>query len=90
MTVITKYTLLPDDDVISQLRHETVATLLEELSFSEDASAELKEILSQVREQVAETFEGSGVVALGETIDEYNDSIDSAVQEEHRARQNRC
>ena len=77
-----KYTLLPDDDVISQLRHETVATLLEELNFSEDASAELKEILSQVREQATETFEGSGVVALGESIDEYNDSIDSAVQED--------
>ena len=77
-----KYTFLPDDDVIAQVRHETVATLLEKLSSSEEASAEFKEILSQVREQVAETFEGSGVVALGESIDEYNDSIDSAVQED--------
>ena len=35
-----------------------------------------------MREQAAETFKGSGVVALGESIDEYNDSIDSAVQED--------
>ena len=77
-----KYTFLPDDDVIAQVRHETVATLLEKLSSSEEASGEFKEILSQVREQAAETFKGSGVVALGESIDEYNDSIDSAVQED--------
>ena len=77
-----KYVLLPDDDVISPVRSEDVRALLGKLTSSEHASTGLMEGLSQVRDQATDIFESSGIVALGESISDYKDSIDSAVQED--------
>lgn len=75
------YKLLPADNVTRDVSKD-IANLLKQVVASEDASSELKEVLLQVRDQATETFESSGVAALGESINDYNDSIDSAVQED--------
>ena len=75
------YRLLPNDNVTRDVS-EDITNLLKELVASEGASSGLKEMLLKVRSQASETFESSGVTALGERINGYSDLIESAIQED--------
>lgn len=74
-------TFLPESSLFSKVEYEATETLLERLTAREGASTEFKEKLEQVRVQANDVFQSSGLVALGENIQEYQDSIGSIVND---------
>ena len=76
-----KYKFLPETYEFPNVVPEDVATLLEELDQGEEISVDFKVVLSQIREQAVELLETSGLVALGESIQGYQSSIESFVND---------
>ncbi len=74
------YRLLPNDDVARNI-DEDVEYFLNQMFASEDASSELKTVMSEVRSQASELIGSSGVGGLSEYIDEYEGMIESAMQQ---------
>lgn len=76
-----KYKLLPEPNDFPNIVPEDVAALLEKLDQGEEKSAEFQVLLSQIREQAVEIFETSGLVALGESMQGFQSSIESFVSD---------